>query len=361
MKRLRAFSLFSGVGGFEIGIQDSVETIGFSEIDKYASMVLRYKYPNITNYGDCTKINWSEVPDFDLLTGGSPCQDFSIAGKRAGIEGKRSGLVWEYIRCLEEKKPRYFIFENVKGLLSSGGGRHFATILTAFSEAGYSLWWQVLNAKDFGVPQNRERIFVVGYRTDVGQPPEIDIKLEYEKQQRETNNEKMYLLQKGVATYAKELLLETTSSESQTFSREQMQRLLKGILQGIQTGESEEVVSFGEKIQHESEGNIYEVGEISAWLENKNNTQGLSGVVSAPTEEMLLLWDTARDVAESEGQVQQQVGTANNRPNGLIQTLRERESGTLLLSVQPYKERLFYSLGNGKDWQNIYQSEMATV
>src|SRR3990167_2407250 len=145
--------------------------VGFSEVNKYASQVLKYHYPNVKNYGDCKTINWPEVPDFDLLVGGSPCQDFSIAGKRVGIKGARSGLVWEYIRCLEEKKPRYFIFENVKGLLSSGGGLHFATILNAFSEAGYSLWWQVLNAKDFGVPQNRERIFVVGFRD--GSPPEV--------------------------------------------------------------------------------------------------------------------------------------------------------------------------------------------
>lgn len=203
---MKYFSLFSGVGGFELGITQAYEDmdnrratsppklaiygdksesdigdgnggradpvcVGFSEVDKYASQVLRFNHPNTKNYGDITKIDWNSVPDFDLLVGGSPCQDFSIAGKRAGISGARSGLVWEYIRCLEEKKPAYFIFENVKGLLSSGGGLHFATILTAFSEAGYSLWWQVLNAKDFGVPQNRERIFVCGFRD--GSPPEV--------------------------------------------------------------------------------------------------------------------------------------------------------------------------------------------
>jgi DNA (cytosine-5)-methyltransferase 1 len=164
---MKYFSLFTGVGGFELGIEkvdESAECVGFSEIDKYASQVLKYKFPNVKNYGDITKINWFEVPDFDLLVGGSPCQDFSIAGKRAGISGERSGLVWEFIRCLEEKKPQYFIWENVKGVMSSRKGLDFGSILTAFSESGYSLWWQVLNAKDFGVPQNRERIFVVGFR-----------------------------------------------------------------------------------------------------------------------------------------------------------------------------------------------------
>jgi len=192
---MQYFSLFSGVGGFEIGIerdygifnrhkeqgqsemvlervhiptsellQGTPSCIGFSEIDKYASSVLKYRFPNVPNYGDITKIDWSTVPDFDLLVGGSPCQDLSVAGKRAGLEGGRSGLFYDYLKALEVKKPQHFIWENVKGALSSNDGRDFAAIVNAFSEAGYSLWWQVLNAKDFGVPQNRERIFIVGTR-----------------------------------------------------------------------------------------------------------------------------------------------------------------------------------------------------
>lgn len=200
---MKYFSTFTGVGGFELGITQAYERmctsdkkeckgvgvedrqcgklnnncsdgftcVGYSEIDKYASQVLRYHYPHIKNYGNIKEINWSEVPDFDLLVGGSPCQDFSIAGKRAGVAGERSGLVWEYIRALEEKKPKHFIWENVKGVMSSRNGHDFANILIAFSEAGYSLQWQVLNAKDFGVPQNRERVFVIGTRGECG--PEV--------------------------------------------------------------------------------------------------------------------------------------------------------------------------------------------
>jgi DNA-cytosine methyltransferase len=205
---MRYFEMFAGVGGFGIGIQRAYENkhrhptstqeqepdtgvrggnvhadeqllegtpscVGFSEIDPHASNVLRYHYPNIKNYGDCTKINWSDVPDFDLLVGGSPCQDFSIAGKRAGLVGARSGLAYEYIRCLEEKHPAHFIWENVRGVLSSNRGWDFAAILNQMAQAGYSLQWQVLNAKHFGVPQNRERVFVIGTREDGGSPGEV--------------------------------------------------------------------------------------------------------------------------------------------------------------------------------------------
>jgi len=139
-------------------------TIGFSEIDQYANKVLAKRFPGVKNYGDITKINWAEVPDFDILTGGSPCQDLSIAGKRAGLDGRRSGLFYEYMRAVKEKRPKYFIWENVKGALSSQNGWDFGIVISEMAEAGYNLWWQVLNAKDFGIPQNRERVFVVGFR-----------------------------------------------------------------------------------------------------------------------------------------------------------------------------------------------------
>ena len=107
---MKVFSLFSGVGGFEQGMPKDWEIVGFSEIDKYANQVLRYRFPKTKNYGNIQQIDWRQVPDFDLLTGGSPCQDFSIAGKRRGLKGSRSSLAWEYIRCLRDKKPRYFIW-----------------------------------------------------------------------------------------------------------------------------------------------------------------------------------------------------------------------------------------------------------
>ena len=178
-KEMRYFSMFTGVGGFELGIENASDSTnhkgrtsqhsrrpfrctGFSEIDKYASELLKDKWPNIKNYGDATKIIPEELPDFELLVGGFPCQAFSIAGKRKGMEDTRGTLFYEIARIVKIKRPKYLLLENVKGLLSHDGGRTFATILTTFSELGYTIQWMVLNSKFFGVPQNRERVFIIG-------------------------------------------------------------------------------------------------------------------------------------------------------------------------------------------------------
>ena len=159
---MRYFSAFTGVGGFDMGMPPDWECVGMSEIDKYANMVLRYRFKDVKNYGDIEKINYEELPDFDVLIGGSPCQDISVAGKRAGLTGLRSRLFFSFVALLKSKQPDYFIFENVKGLLSSNEGRDLAEVINQFSEAGYDIWWQVLDATDFGIPQHRERIFILG-------------------------------------------------------------------------------------------------------------------------------------------------------------------------------------------------------
>jgi len=164
---MKYFSMFSGIGGFEYGIQKATnnqwECVGYSEIDKYAIQVYSKHFPTHTNYGNATKINPTELPDFDILVGGFPCQSFSIAGKRKGFEDTRGTLFFEIARILKAKKPSTCLLENVKGLVNHNGGKTFATILSTLSELGYDVEWQVLNSKHFGVPQNRERVFIIGH------------------------------------------------------------------------------------------------------------------------------------------------------------------------------------------------------
>jgi DNA (cytosine-5)-methyltransferase 1 len=122
------------------------------------------------NYGDITKINADELPDFDCLVGGFPCQAFSIAGKRKGFDDTRGTLFFDLARILRAKRPRLFVFENVKGLLSHDNGQTFSTIISTLTELGYDVQWQVLNSKNHGVPQNRERVIIVGHLRGTPRP-----------------------------------------------------------------------------------------------------------------------------------------------------------------------------------------------
>ena len=160
--------MFSGIGGFELGIERAIrgECIGFSEIDKNAISIYKHHFPMHHNYGDASRIDERTLPDFDLLVGGFPCQAFSVAGKRLGFNDTRGTLFFEIARILAHKRPRHFLLENVKGLLSHDEGKTFAAILGVLSDLGYRVEWQVLNSKDFGVPQNRERVFFVGHLGD---------------------------------------------------------------------------------------------------------------------------------------------------------------------------------------------------
>jgi len=157
------FSMFTGIGGFEVGFPKEWECVGYSEVDKYAIQIYEKHFPNHKNYGDARKIDTKQLKDFNLLCAGFPCQSFSIAGKRKGFEDTRGTLFFEIARILADKRPRYFLLENVKGLLSHDEGKTFQTILGVLTDLGYEYQWQVLNSKDFGVPQNRERVFIIGH------------------------------------------------------------------------------------------------------------------------------------------------------------------------------------------------------
>jgi DNA (cytosine-5)-methyltransferase 1 len=158
--------MFSGIGGFEKGIMDvdpDAEFVGHSEIDKYADYVYSKQFPNCKNYGDATKINTKDLSDIDCIVGGFPCQSFSIAGNRGGINYDTRGTLFrEIIRIAKDKRPRIIFLENVRGLLSSNKGWDFYVIIDSLAQCGYIVEWQIFNTKDF-LPQNRERVFIVGY------------------------------------------------------------------------------------------------------------------------------------------------------------------------------------------------------
>jgi DNA (cytosine-5)-methyltransferase 1 len=160
--------MFSGIGGFELGIAQAAqelgltaECVGYSEIDKHAIKTYEEHF-NHDNYGDATGIDPDLIPDFSLLVAGFPCQAFSIAGGRKGFDEARGTLFFDIARILKAKQPRYFILENVKGLINHDGGQTFRTIIRTLDELGYDLQWQVLNSRYHGVPQNRERVYIVG-------------------------------------------------------------------------------------------------------------------------------------------------------------------------------------------------------
>jgi DNA (cytosine-5)-methyltransferase 1 len=170
MREINLLDLFSGIGGFHLGL----ERAGFkvnaynSEIDKYAIDVYKHNFKNATYVGSVTDVRAEQLPRIDAITFGSPCQDFSLAGKRKGMGGARSSLITEAIRLINECRPSFFIWENVKGTFSSNNGADFWAIIQAFANIGdYRLEWQLLNTKWF-LPQNRERIYLVGYIGDGG-------------------------------------------------------------------------------------------------------------------------------------------------------------------------------------------------
>lgn len=161
---MRAVELFAGVGGFRLGLErNGHEVVWANEWDKYAAQTYDKNFGGTIDQRDITKIPTRDIPEHDLLVGGFPCQAFSIAGKRAGFDDTRGTMFFEVARILRDKKPQHLLLENVKGLLSHDTGRTFQTILGILADLGYRVEWQILNSKDFGVPQNRERVFIVGH------------------------------------------------------------------------------------------------------------------------------------------------------------------------------------------------------
>ena len=164
---IRYFDMFAGIGGFRSGLEavGGFECIGYCEIDPYARKAYEAIYDTRGEeyYGDATKIIPEQLPDFELLCGGFPFQSFSIAGARRGFEDTRGTLFFEVARIAAVKRPKYLYLENVPGLLNHDKGGTFKVILNTLDELGYDVAWQMLNSKDFGVPQSRKRVMLVGF------------------------------------------------------------------------------------------------------------------------------------------------------------------------------------------------------
>lgn len=180
MTNLTAVSLFAGIGGFDLALESNgVNVVAQVEIDKWAQEVLKKRFPSSKIFKDVSQVTGKELidagfnPTNGVITGGFPCQDLSVAGRRAGLAGERSGLFWEIARLLEETQSKYFILENVPGLLSSQRGRDMGIVITTLVELGYSVGWRVLDAQYFGVPQRRRRVFIIGSLGDKRGPTEI--------------------------------------------------------------------------------------------------------------------------------------------------------------------------------------------
>ena len=163
---MRMLDLFSGIGGFALAAkwvwEDELDIVGFCEIDKYAQKVLKKNFPGVPIYEDITKLNGKDFKNIDLLTGGFPCQDISIAGKGAGLEGARSGLWTEMHRIISEVRPRFALIENVPMLTIRGGTR----VIADLAEIGYDCEWQIIGADDVGAWHRRKRIWIVAYLPD---------------------------------------------------------------------------------------------------------------------------------------------------------------------------------------------------
>ena len=209
---MNIFSLFSGIGAFEKALSRMkipYDLIGFSEIDKYAikSYCAIHNVDESKNLGDITKIDETTLPkNIDLITYGFPCQDISLAGKQKGLFNEdgtqtRSGLFFEALRIIEATKPRVAIAENVKNLTSKKFAEQFKIVLESLEQAGYTNYYKVLNAKDYGIPQNRERVFIVSIRKDIDNgtfqfPEGYPLKLRLKDMLEDEVDEKFYLSDK---------------------------------------------------------------------------------------------------------------------------------------------------------------------
>lgn len=201
MEKLKLLELFGGIGACSKALERlgiNYEIVDYVEIDKYA--VKSYNAIHNTSFEPQDVCKWNKNINVDLIMHGSPCQDFSVAGKNAGGDkdsGTRSALMYETIRIVEKLKPKYVVWENVKNLISKKHRHNFDEYINQMNELGYNSYYQVLNAKDYGIPQNRERIFTISIRKDLKQtfvfPPKQELKLKLKDMLEDVVDEKYFL------------------------------------------------------------------------------------------------------------------------------------------------------------------------
>jgi len=365
--------LFSGIGGMHEGLLRAGFKFSkhyFSEIDKHAIATYKYNYPDAEYIGSVTNVSGTEIrqkhpTERILITFGWPCQDNSIAGKRKGQrKGTRSGLLFEAGRIINESQCQLFIAENVKGLYSVNGGYDFyeaIRFLTHFNTDSpqYTLEVQLLNTA-WLLPQNRERIYFVG------RPIGADCKRIFPVTELDIENkispdyeyETMYTLSGSITA---EFIREGQKNEG--WSKEFLQQMLLRIFKKIQNGELIENKEEPEYLRPKPEGDLQEaeIFEEEKQICGRNINGEFYRVVQLPTEDMLLLWFSGTHASESERPVQSENLQINNRQNGFKDWVLRGEFSTFLLAVQSYQKRLFYSIGDGRNWQNVHIKEMGEL
>jgi len=184
---LRVASFFAGIGGFDLGFERAgMQVVWQCEVNPFCQKILAQHWPEVPRASDITKVSADEIPDADVWVGGFPCQDVSVArmGPRSGLRGKRSGLFYDYAALIESRRPPVVVIENVPGLLSSHEGRDFGIVIQTLANLGYGVAWRVLNSRYFGVPQSRQRVFIVATYRDPG----LAGKILFEPQRSEGSN-----------------------------------------------------------------------------------------------------------------------------------------------------------------------------
>ncbi|WP_460958116.1 DNA cytosine methyltransferase [Spirosoma litoris] len=174
--KLKVASFFAGIGGFDLGFERAgMETVYQCEIDKFCNNILHHHWPHVKKDTDITTVDYADVPESDVWCGGFPCQDLSLARARSrdGLNGKRSGLFYRFADLLSRTLPSIVVLENVPGLLTANGGRDFRVVIQTLAELGYGVGWRVLNSRYFGVPQSRQRVYIVGCHRNPRRTAEI--------------------------------------------------------------------------------------------------------------------------------------------------------------------------------------------